>query len=122
MQSKERIIWYEYDENGKLKQKWANSLPSGRYVEREGKMVRISDRPMGATHYSASDNLGGITGLVNPADGKRYDSRSLYTRAVKAAGCEIVGNDIKTPTKPREVRGDFNVRKELKQAVHKVLG
>lgn len=37
-----------------------------------------------------SDNLDSV---LNPADGKRYDSKSKYYRAVREAGCEIVGNE-----------------------------
>lgn len=37
-----------------------------------------------------SDHLDGVK---NPVDGKTYDSKSEYYRAVKLAGCEIVGND-----------------------------
>lgn len=73
-----------------------------------------------------TDNLpGGVNGIVNHADGKRYDSKSQYTRAVKAKGCEIVGNDIPNPTwktpLERGVRGDFNVRPALKEAVQRHL-
>ena len=35
----------------------------------------------------------GMSETWNPVDGKCYDSKSQYERAVKAAGCEIVGND-----------------------------
>ncbi|MCA3704258.1 MAG: hypothetical protein INF12_14645 [Methylobacterium sp.] len=31
--------------------------------------------------------------IVNPADGKRYSSKRAYYAAVRAAGCEIVGNE-----------------------------
>lgn len=73
-----------------------------------------------------SDNLGGVDGILNHADGKHYDSKSQYERAVRAKGCRVVGNDwnnaqYKTPLE-RGVRGDFNVRRELKQAVEKVIG
>lgn len=34
-----------------------------------------------------------LDGVVNPVDGRRYDSKSAYVRAVREAGCEIVGND-----------------------------
>jgi hypothetical protein len=43
--------------------------------------------------YFISDNLGGINGLRNHADGRDYDSKSEYYRAVKRAGCEVVGNE-----------------------------
>lgn len=35
-----------------------------------------------------------LDGVMNPADGRRYDSKSAYARAVRAAGCEIVGNEV----------------------------
>lgn len=31
--------------------------------------------------------------LMNHADGKRYSSKRAFERAVRAAGCEIVGNE-----------------------------
>ena len=42
-----------------------------------------------------------IGGMLCPADGKTYDSKSSYYKAVKAAGCEIVGNDPIKPSKPQ---------------------
>ena len=30
---------------------------------------------------------------LNPANGQRYDSKRAYEKAVRAAGCEIVGNE-----------------------------
>lgn len=73
-----------------------------------------------------SDSLGGVNGVLNHADGQRYDSKSRFTQAVAAKGCRIVGNDMnhatyKTPLE-RGVRGDFNVRPQLKQAIERVLG
>ena len=55
----------------------------------------ISDHVDGPTHYARSDDLG-INGVLNPADGKRYDSRAAYEKAVKASGCVIMGNDAPT--------------------------
>jgi hypothetical protein len=40
--------------------------------------------------YTKSD---GMSDTWNPVDGRRYDSKSQYERAVKEAGCEIVGDD-----------------------------
>lgn len=73
------------------------------------------------------DTLGNnINGLLNHADGKYYDSKSQFERAVRARGCRIVGNDLnksewKTPLE-RGVKGDFNARNELKQALQQVRG
>ena len=78
------------------------------------------------TGYGSDTLPGGVNGIINHADGKRYDSKSQYERAVRAKGCRIVGNDFKdvtykTPLE-RGIRGDFNVKRELKQAVEKVRG
>lgn len=35
----------------------------------------------------------GLDDVWNPVDGRRYDSKSSYYAAVKAAGCEIAGSD-----------------------------
>lgn len=71
-----------------------------------------------------SDDLG-LHGVVNHADGKRYDSKSEFRKATRRAGCYEVGTDIKprdvdwkTPTE-RGVRGDFDVKPALKDALHK---
>lgn len=68
---------------------------------------------------------GGVNGMLSHADGKRYDSKSQYERAVRAKGCRVVGNDYnKAEWKPpleRGVRGDFNARPQLKEAVQRVL-
>ncbi len=40
--------------------------------------------------YTRAD---GMSAVQNPCDGKFYESRSQYERAVKAAGAEIVGDD-----------------------------
>ena len=35
----------------------------------------------------------GLDDVWCPVNGKKYDSKSAYYRAVKEAGCEIAGND-----------------------------
>lgn len=42
------------------------------------------------------DSLGGLSGLRNHADGKIYDSKRAYEKAVARAGCVIVGNEQQT--------------------------
>lgn len=75
----------------------------------------------GETFHVISDNLGeGVQGVLNHADGKKYDSKSSYYKAVKAAGCEVVGNDAPTEGR-KEIRGNFDVSKELKQALQQHL-
>ena len=74
-----------------------------------------------------SDTLpGGVNGMLSHADGKRYDSKSEYERAVKAKGCRIIGNDWNKAEYKRlsidEMKGDFNVRPQLKEAIQRVIG
>jgi hypothetical protein len=55
-----------------------------------------------ATVHVISDHLDYV---MNPADGKRYSSKSKYYKAVRAAGCEIMGSDTSAPP-PRKDIGD----------------
>lgn len=59
--------------------------------------VRESKRSPLGVPYIRSD---GMDAVLNHADGQMYDSKSSYERAVKAAGCEIVGNDMAEPSRP----------------------
>ncbi len=76
--------------------------------------------------YGRDTLPGGVNGMLSHADGKRYDSKSQYERAVRAKGCRVVGNDLNDaiwkPPIERGVRGDFNVRPQLKEAVQRYLG
>jgi hypothetical protein len=57
-----------------------------------------------------------LDGVKNPVDGKTYDSKSAYYRAVKSAGCEIVGNDASIrPYAAPDVKTE-----EIGAALHKV--
>lgn len=116
---------YFQQENKKITKGYLTLSAAPPWVVERHKEKKIEvPKPFKPKVYGTSANgiMDTMRATINPVDGKIYDSRSVYNRAVKASGCEIVGNDMKTPTKPREIRGDFNVRKELKQAVHKVLG
>jgi len=55
-----------------------------------------------------------IDGVLNPATGKRYDSKAKYYADLKATGHMVVESGMHSDK--REIRGDFDVRKELKQA------
>lgn len=68
-----------------------------------------------------SDDLG-THGVLNHADGKRYDSKSEFRKATKRAGCVEIGNEKPKDWKPPEARpggvqGDFDVKPALKQAL-----
>lgn len=68
------------------------------YVIRDGKLV---ERHLAAPHPLAGRRLGvapyirtdGMDALRSMADGRMYDSKSAYYASVRAAGCEIVGDD-----------------------------
>lgn len=68
-----------------------------RYRYHNGEVVeahRVPRTPPKRSHLSApyvrSD---GMADTMNPANGLLYDSRSAYERAVKDAGCVIIGDD-----------------------------
>ena len=63
-----------------------------------------------------SDHLDGVK---NPVDGKTYDSKSAYYQTVKAAGCEIVGNEAEKMVAPSDKRSNVG-REEIREALHKV--
>lgn len=60
-------------------------------------------------------NSDSLNDLQNPVDGKTYDSKSAYYKAVSDAGCNIVEDN--PLERKRQVQGDFDVSKELKDAV-----
>jgi hypothetical protein len=49
----------------------------------------------GATAHGAGPNIisDHLDGVLSHVDGRMYDSKSRYYASVKAAGCEIVGNE-----------------------------
>lgn len=64
-----------------------------------------------------SDHLDGVQ---NPCDGKTYDSKSAYYRAVRDAGCEIVGNEAeKIASSITPARSEVT-KDEVANAVRKV--
>lgn len=56
----------------------------------------------------------GMSDTLCPADGKIYDSRSRFERAVKDAGCVILGNDA--PTSAYRPPSMQNVERDIKTA------
>lgn len=68
-----------------------------RYVLRDGELIERHKAPRLKVQrsslpapYIRSD---GMADTFNPADGRLYDSKSAYERAVREAGCTIVGDD-----------------------------
>ena len=70
-----------------------------------------------------SDDLG-TKGVFNHADMKTYDSKSRYYGAVKAAGCEIMGNDTRLRGGARKRSDDAlsGLGRDIKDTLEKVRG
>lgn len=83
------------------------------------KMVDISYY-IEATQRSAYVHTDNMNPLLNHADGKVYDSKSSFRRATHNAGYREVGNDG-FGEMGSDIRGDFNCRSELREAVGKYL-
>lgn len=112
-----RAVYVLYD--GELIKKSVDGVTTEEYMKaHEGKQRANPFNGFG------SDSLpGGVNGIVNHADGKRYDSKSQYNRAVIAKGCRVVGNDWnKQDLRKSEVSGDFHVRPELTRVTRDILG
>lgn len=79
----------------------------GVWVFRDGQLIPKHLAPplhrrFGTSAYVIGD---GMEPTLNPANGRRYDSKRAYYRAVRDAGCEIIGNE--TPkASPRKDLGD----------------
>jgi hypothetical protein len=59
----------------------------------------------------------GMDPIRNHADGGIYDSKSAYYKAVRAAGCEVVGNDSSlAKAKPKEYVPE-GVGHDIKRAI-----
>jgi len=93
-----------------------------RFVWREGLGVIEAHKaprlPPKRSHLSAPYiRADGMDVTWNPATGQLYDSKSAYEKAVRAAGCEIVGNDRAfSDAGPREI-SDTTSERELKQDI-----
>lgn len=69
-------------------------------------------------HFIISDSLGDI---VNPMNGKVYDSKSKYYADVRAQGGIIMGNDAPTQAAKKEVHiDDDKVKRDLYQAAEQI--
>jgi hypothetical protein len=82
-----------------------------------GELTQISRKHSDGRLAIISDNLDGI---LNPADGQRYDSKSQYYRAVKDAGCEIVGGgDYPSMAKPDDTK---TIQRDIAEAYQQLRG
>ena len=84
-----------------LEQPWPHERPA-------------SKRSAFPTPFFVSDDLG--KPLMNHADGRKYDSRSAFYKAVKANGCEIMGNEKPKGFKPQTMKGSgADIKRAIEQ-------
>lgn len=55
--------------------------------------------------------------VQNPADGQTYTSKRSYEKAVRAAGCEIIGNEKPSASARPQMDDPVN---DIKQAIEQV--
>lgn len=68
------------------------------------------------------DDLG-LQGVFNHADGKKYDSKSQYYKAVKASGCEVLGTDAPRDVKPVEPKINMDdLKRDIAQSIQQLGG
>lgn len=93
-----------------LNEKRVQELSEGKYSEGGWIAAKVQ-----APLSYGRDDLG--SGVLNPANGKMYDSKSAYYRSVKDMGLEIVGNDPIVERKPKQKPIDWEraVAETLKQ-------
>jgi hypothetical protein len=93
---------------------------------RDGVVTPIEREPVVALRGPEiiGDYINGPGGAVKSmVDGKMYDSRTAYEKAVKAAGCVIMGNDAPTIAKPKEVPlCDRDIGRDIKTAMEQLGG
>ena len=92
------------------------------YVMRRGRLVpkRLAT-PLyrsDAAPMVIGDSLPG-GGLVHPANGKMYDSKSRFRDETRARGCVEVGNDVR---KPRQAVDMPPVREDIRRAISELGG
>lgn len=78
-------------------------MSRGVWVYRNGTLVpKHLAPPLHVKHANAPGVISDcIDSTVNPANGKRYDSKSKYYKAVKDAGCSILGSNEMPSASPR---------------------
>ena len=88
-------------------------MARGTWVFRDGKLVpKHKAKPLAFAPMVISD---GLDYVQNPADGKRYTSKRLYERAVRAAGCEIMGSEA--PRAPRQAPEPQGIEQDIKRSI-----
>jgi hypothetical protein len=123
-------IYYKFNDDGILEEcakdacdqmggfKYLDAKIVSEYSEeKHDKGGWIAAQVSGPSHYAKTDDLG-TKGVFNPADGKTYDSRAAYYKAVKAKGLVIAGDDAPTQRatpKTKSVNWEKAVAETLKK-------
>lgn len=70
-------------------------MSRGVWVVRDGELIERHLAPPLHPRFAEGPMVIGDTmdRTMNPANGQYYDSKRAYEKAVKAAGCEIIGNE-----------------------------
>jgi hypothetical protein len=95
-------------------------MPRTTYVLRNGQLIDKRDAP--PPHGPAPAPMvrtDGMAPLRSMADGRIYDSRSAYYASVRAAGCEIVG-DERAPFERRPVFEPGHAGADIKTAIEQL--
>lgn len=100
-----RLIWDKHVRDFVPPQEWAR---------RHGNRKRSTEV---SAPYIRTD---GMDATWNPANGRTYDSRSAYYRAVKDVGCEIIGDDARIPDAPPDFEGPGGIEQDLKDTIEQL--
>jgi hypothetical protein len=105
-------------------------MPRETYIFRDGMALlkgspeEVSTRGKSAkrSHLSAPMIISDcINDVMNPVDGRVYDSKSSYYAAVKASGCEIIGGDpIRTNVDNESTRPIHDVEASVATALEQL--
>lgn len=94
----------------------------GTWVMRDGKLIPKHEAPpLNPVHGRGPMIISGtIDHVLNMADGKRYTCKRSYEKAVRAAGCEIIGNEPVEKRANVYVPDRKEIRKDVVEAIQKV--
>ncbi len=109
----------EWPELHRIQALVTKAIASGAVNEVEREVVQIQRGP-----EVISDYISGPGGAVqSQADGKMYDSKSQYYKAVRAAGCEVMGNDAPREARPYEPSiNERELKRDISEAIQQLGG
>lgn len=109
----------EWPELQRIQTSVTKAIASGVVKEVEREVVQIQRGPQ-----VISDYIAGPGGAVqSQADGKMYDSKSQYYKAVRAAGCEVMGTDAPREAKAYEPSiNEKELKRDISEAIQQLGG